>query len=240
MQRKPKQQPFSSISHECYRSVVGSFPNTPHAHYGHGCWSRIVLFSGHGQQICSCFLAIKNTVARFFSTAHCASLCHLPPIACFHFQIPSHDVLTFSHHFLALPIPTSDWDAFPTSTVCFLSYFPPGTEGTPLNPYQTTSFSSAKRCFEASSTQLCSMSLLPHLRLPIFCHQQDCLHHGTGLIVLTTKMACNNIFLRSHRHLPQDLKLHASPRILLRCWATARQLWRRGKEKNQLCVFSYS
>lgn len=131
MQRKPKQQPFSSISHECYRSVVGSFPNTPHAHYGHGCWSRIVLFSGHGQQICSCFLAIKNTVARFFSTAHCASLCHLPPIACFHFQIPSHDVLTFSHHFLALPIPTSDWDAFPTSTVCFLSYFPPGTEDSP-------------------------------------------------------------------------------------------------------------
>lgn len=108
MQRKPKQQPFSSIFHDCYNSVVDSIPSTPHACYGHGCWIRTVLFSGHVQQICSWLLAIKNTIAKFFSTAHCAFLCHLPLIACFHFQTTSHDVLTFSH--LALPVPASHWE----------------------------------------------------------------------------------------------------------------------------------
>lgn len=95
--------------------------------------------------------------------------------------------------------------------------------------------------------------LLPYLCLPnccpVSCERQkrpsfhclySSLHHGTDLIALTTQIACNCIFLKSHGHIPWDLKLHASPRILPCCWATARQLGRRGREKNQLCIFSYS
>lgn len=40
------------------------------------------------------------------------------------------------------------------------------------------------------------------------------LHPGTDIIALAIQNACNSIFPKSHGHLPQDLKLHASPRAL--------------------------